>query len=107
MQRGQIKVALDGGIRGKEHLEAAVEEEAIGALIGAYTPADGIRRLEHADRIPRLRQDLRAGEARQTGADYQDHVSALPGACAPSKRCPLIGTLRSRPRACQPPRREC
>ena len=59
-------MTLHGGIGGEEHLKATVEQEAVGAVVGAYASARGIRSLQHAHLVSSLGQHLCACQASQT-----------------------------------------
>ena len=64
-------MASGGGISGEVHLKASVEQETV-HFIGAYPAADAVRRLEHGDFGPTLRQYLCTCEAGKAGPD-DDH----------------------------------
>ena len=71
VQRIDVDPAPHRRVGGVEHLEAAVEEEAVD-LVGALAPTHGIRCLEHHDREPGVRQHLGAPQPGQPGPHDHD-----------------------------------
>src|SRR6185437_5815807 len=72
-QRLQVELALHSGIGGEEYLEATVEQEAVGTVVGAHAPAGGVGRLQHTHVVSRLDQHLCARQACQTCPYNQYH----------------------------------
>jgi hypothetical protein len=67
----EVDPALHGGIGGIEHLEAAVEEEAVD-LVGALAPTHGMRRLQHDHGPTGLREHVRTPQPSQPGTHDHD-----------------------------------
>src|SRR5579875_525507 len=72
---GVIELATRSGIGGKQNLKAAIQQEAVGAVVGIHAPADMVSRLAHAHLLSSLHQHLGAAQPGQPGPDNQDHMS--------------------------------
>ena len=68
-QRVDIDPAPHGRVGRVEHLESAVEQEAV-HLVGALAAADDLLRLEQHDVLAGLRQAQRAAQAGQARPDH-------------------------------------
>ena len=83
------------GVRGQQHLKAAVEQEAV-HLVGAQTTAGGVASLEHQDVQAVVRELAGAAQAGQSGADDDDVAHAQsPSSPAGSTGFVAPGTTRS------------
>ena len=72
VERRVVEDAAGLGVGGEQHLEAAVEPEALHD-VGAHAPADAVRGLEDAHARSRLVEAEGAGEAGEARA-HDHHV---------------------------------
>ncbi|MDF3044639.1 MAG: hypothetical protein K0R30_867 [Ornithinibacter sp.] len=85
VERLEIDPAANRRICRIEHLEAAVEQEAVD-LLGALAAADGVLRLDQHDRPAALREASGAAQSSEAGTHDDDVTVHSATLCAPPAR---------------------